>query len=193
MKFKNKDDAEDFMYRGEINGFELGRIPVVFNDDPNAISVGNWGLLPFWAKDESIARNTLNAKIETITEKPSFRTYTKNRCLVPVSAFFEWKWLDNKGKQKQKYRIHTPDGEIFALAGIWAEDKKGDRTVSIVTTDANELMAEIHNNKKRMPVVLKEEEYAHWLQGGSFDDFKDRSEAQLIAEPVDKLPVQTLF
>ena len=193
LKFSSKEALEEFRDRGEINGFELGRIPVVYNDTPNSMDVGKWGLIPFWSKDDSFARNTLNAKIETIHEKPSFKNYTNNRCLIPVTAFFEWKWLDDKGKQKQKYRIHTPDGEIFALAGIWAEDKKGDRTLSIVTTEANTLMAEIHNNKKRMPVVLKEEEYEHWLQGGSFDDFKDRSETELIAVPVELNPVQTLF
>lgn len=193
VKFRTKDEVDEFRERGTINGFELGRIPVVYNDTPNVLDVGKWGLIPFWAKDDSGARKTLNARIETITKLPSFKGSANNRCLVTVSAFFEWKWLDDKGKQKVKHRIHTPDNAIFALAGIWAEDKKGTRTVSIVTTDANELMATIHNSAKRMPVVLLESEYDHWLQGGSFDDFRDRSSVHLIAEPVEPTITKTLF
>jgi putative SOS response-associated peptidase YedK len=195
VRFKSDEEWEEFRNYGTVNGFELSNIPVIYNDTPNYIDVGRWGLIPFWAKDHSIARNTLNAQIETIKEKASFKSYAANRCVVPVSAFYEWKWLDAKGKHKQKFRISTPTDEIFPLAGIWAEDNRGNRSISIVTTEANELMANIHNTKKRMPVVLLDEEMGPWLEGGDFDRFKDRSAVPLVAEAIEPAEPtqQTLF
>jgi len=184
--FKTKVGTDKFAELGLViyNGFSLPEVPAIYGDAREVMDVGRWGLKPFWAKDDKIAMKTLNARIETIEEKPAFRASAKNRCLLPVTAFFEWKWLDENGKKKEKYRIHTEGKDPFALGGIWAEDKDGNRTVSIVTTEANELMAEIHNTKKRMPVVLNADEYDYWLQEGAFEDFKDRTNIELIADIV---------
>lgn len=155
---------------GEFNGFTFPETAVILNSDPDKVDLASWGLMPHWAKQDFKRANTLNARIETIAEKPSFRSYAGNRCLVPVTSFFEWQWLDEKGKEKQKYEIST-GGKVFAMGGIYAE-RNGVITYSIVTTEANELMAEIHNTKKRMPLVLTPENREYWLQGGALEDFK---------------------
>jgi len=155
---------------GVFNGFTHPETAIVLNSDPAKAYLASWGLMPGWAKEDFKRANTLNARIETIEEKPSFRSYAGNRCLVPVTSFFEWQWLDEKGKEKQKYEIGT-GGQVFALGAIYAE-RNGVITYSIITTDANELMAEIHNTKKRMPLVLTSENRDYWLQGGALEDFK---------------------
>lgn len=150
------------------NGFQHPKTPIITNLDTNKIQLFNWGLIPFWAKDESIRKNTLNARIETIEEKPSFRNSINNRCLILADGFYEWQWLDEKGKQKQKYLLSLPNEEAFAFAGLWSEwtdQQTGEviYTYTILTTVANELMAKIHNNKKRMPVIVANE--VDWLNG----------------------------
>lgn len=181
-RFDIEIDMEQWPENSLFSGFAHPELPLIYNDNPTKIQSGKWGLKPFWAKP-GFEKNTLNAKIETLTEKPAFRNSVNNRCLVLVDAFFEWKWLDEKGKSKQKYRLSVPGGEPFALAGIWTETQ-GERSFSIVTTEANELMAEIHNTKKRMPVVLSRNFEIYWLQGGQINDFKDGSETQLSADPM---------
>lgn len=153
---------------GDLNAFAFPATPIITNKDPRAILMGNWGLIPHWAKDDSIRKYTLNARVETIHEKPSFRSSIKNRCLIPADAFYEWQWLDPKGKNKQKYRICTADQQTFAFAGIFTvrfDPNTGDEslTYSILTTAANEFMAEIHNSKKRMPIILPNDLEGEWL------------------------------
>ena len=152
------------------NGFTHPKNPIITNKDSQTIQLFNWGLIPHWAKDSTIRKNTLNARIETIYEKPSFRDAAKNRCLVLVDGFYEWQWLDDKGKKKQKYLITLPDDEAFAFAGLWNEwtDKAtGEiiKTYTILTTEANQLMQEIHNSQKRMPVILPKNNEMEWLAG----------------------------
>lgn len=161
--------AGDMPISTDFNGFAFPETPVLLNRETSVIQPCSWGLLPGWAKSDFKRANTLNARIETIAEKPSFRSYVNNRCLVLVDGFYEWQWLDENGKDKQKYEIGV-GGAPFALAGIWAE-RNGIVTYSIVTTAANELMAEIHNTKKRMPVVLTTDNEQYWLQGGLLQDF----------------------
>src|SRR5690606_7300499 len=100
------------------------------------------------------------ARIETLEEKPSFRNSIKNRCLIPATNFYEWKWLDEKGKKKEKFNIGT-DEELFAFAGlysVWNNPQNGQQmlTYTILTTEANGLMAEIHNNKKKNARCVKQ-------------------------------------
>ena len=157
-------DPEAYTPMEEINAFEFRKTPVIINESKGEIEMFNWGLIPFWAKDDSIKKMTLNAKIETATEKPAFKNAVENRCLTIANGYYEWQWLDPKGKQKQKYLIQPKDQEIFAFAGIYStwKNSKTDEVVnsySILTTEANELMSEIHNNKQRMPVVLKREDW----------------------------------
>ncbi len=171
-----------------INGFTFPKTPVIANDKPDFIRHFQWGLIPYWAKDDSIKKFTLNAKIETIHEKPSYRDSVNKRCLVIVDGFFEWKWLDPKGKSKQKYLITFPGDALFALGGIWSEwanKETGEivKSFSIVTTEANALMSEIHNSQKRMPVILTQQNEQDWLAGKPFDEFKT-IDVELIASAI---------
>lgn len=160
-----------------FNGFTFPITPVIANDNPEEIDFLQWGLIPKWAKDEKIRQYTLNAKIETLHEKPSFRNSVNKRCLVLVDGFYEWKWLDPKGKKKQKYVLSLPNDQPFALAGIWSEWKNPAnglllKTYSIVTTEALGIMREIHNTKLRQPVMLPLEELQdEWLNGISTEEF----------------------
>ena len=168
--------------------FAYPQTPVITNQKPNVIQFLQWGLIPKWATDKTIQKFTVNAKIETLLEKPAFRNNVKNRCLVIVDGFKEWQWLDPKGKKKQPYLITLPTREPFALAGIWSEwvDKETGEmipTYSIVTTAANELMSEIHNTKKRMPVILTPQNERDWLNGNSINSFA-KCEVELLATAI---------
>lgn len=170
-KFENANQYSPSNY----NGFQFPKTPVIANTETNKIQLYHWGLIPSWAKDYSIRKNTLNARIETINEKPAFRNYVNNRCLVLVDGFYEWQWLDEKGKNKQKYLITLPDNEAFAFAGLWSDwmDKTtGEiiKTYTILTTVANELMSRIHNKEKRMPMILTKENEYDWLKGSKINN-----------------------
>lgn len=184
-RFRAKFENEKAYTPSIFNGFQYPKTPVIANDDSHTIKMFNWGLIPVWAKDKEIRKNTLNARIETIEEKPSFRNSVKNRCLVLVDGFYEWQWLDEKGKAKQKYEIGMPDHSAFALAGIWSDwlDRETGElmhTYSILTTDANEQMAIIHNSKKRMPVILRPENEMEWLMGGRLEMVDSEMRAEKI-------------
>ncbi len=163
----------------EYNGFEHPMTPVISSAEPNIIQLFQWGLIPSWAKDTSIQKNTLNAKSETLHEKPAFKNVQHQRCLVIADAFYEWQWLDSKGKEKQKYELTMPSNELFAFAGIWSDwinpvthEKRS--TYAILTAEANELMQKIHNTKKRMPLIVAREHEDAWLKTGisKFDNDK---------------------
>ena len=184
-KFNN---IKQYAARDSINGFSFPRTPVIANRESDVIKHFSWGLIPFWAKDNSIRKYTLNAKIETLHEKPSFRNVIDNRCLIITDGFYEWQWLDPKGKRKQKHLITFPDNQLFTFGGIWSEwvDKETGEIVnsySIVTTEANAFMAEIHNSKKRMPVILTKENETSWLRGEALNAFK-HIEVDLLAKAV---------
>jgi putative SOS response-associated peptidase YedK len=161
---------EDFQPSGEYNGFTFPKTPVISNDDPGKIRMFSWGLIPSWAKDDSLRKNTLNARIESLQDKPSFRPYLQNRCLILADGFYEWQWLDDKGKNKQKYLITLEDEKPFAFAGLWnawMNRSTGSvlNTYTIITCPANELMAKIHNSKLRMPFILPQKDEISWLRG----------------------------
>ena len=137
---------------------------VLPNDSSMKPDFFNWGLIPSWAKDLSIGNRMINARAETLAEKPSFRgPYKYHRCLIPANGFYEWKKRSNS-KAKQPYYIHLKNNGIFAFAGLWDEKQTEDgsllKTCTIITTIPNSLLASIHN---RMPVILPEEGYAEWL------------------------------
>lgn len=168
------------------NGFSFPSTPVITNHKLHEIQLLNWGLIPSWAKDIEFRKNTLNAKIETIGEKPSFKNIQHQRCLVLVDAFFEWQWLDVLGKKKQKFCIEYPNHSPFALAGLWSSWKNPTNgsilnTYTILTTEANEQMSQIHNSKKRMPMILTPEEETIWLQDGKISLERN---VELITTPV---------
>lgn len=123
-----------------------------------------WGLIPFWAKDAKLGYSTINAKSETVATSAMFREPLKRRrCLVPADGFYEWQKLD--AKNRQPWAIGLADGSLFAFAGLWDRwiDKTTQQpleTYTILTTEANELTAPIHN---RMPVILAPRDYERWL------------------------------
>jgi putative SOS response-associated peptidase YedK len=184
-RFKVRFDKEiEYEPSEALNGFTYPKLPVITNKDASNIQLFNWGLIPSWAKDNSFRKNTLNARIETIAEKPSFSNSVQNRCLVLVDGFYEWQWLDDKGKKKQKYELSLPNKEAFALAGLWNEwvdNETGEviPTFTILTIEADELMARIHNSKKRMPVIVSEQEEMMWLQGADIT-LPEKIVAQLV-------------
>ena len=124
-----------------------------------------WGLIPYWCQDPKGGRRPINAKCETVRNLPTFRdAYRRRRCIVPVDGFFEWKAIKGQ-KAKQPYAIAMKDGSPFGLGGLWEnwkEPASGEwiRTFAVITTDANELVAEIHD---RMPLILAPGDYARWL------------------------------
>lgn len=181
-RFNAKFENEELYKPSIYNGFQFPKTPVISTKEPEKIQLFSWGLIPFWAKDNSIRKNTLNARMETITEKPSYRNTVKNRCLILTDGFYEWQWLDENGKQKQKYLLTLPNEEPFAFAGLWSEwtDKQTGEIINsytILTTEANELMSKIHNTKKRMPVIISADNEKDWLNGQELRTQNERLEA----------------
>src|SRR5574343_337890 len=167
-RFRARFEKPEAYQPSIFNGFQFPQTPVITTDKPELIRMLHWGLLPHWANDKGIRKNTLNARIETIAEKPSFRQVIHQRCLVLVDGFYEWQWLDPAGKAKQKYEIGLADHEAFALGGLWSQwtDKETGElltTYAILTTEAKGLMAEIHNSKHRMPVIIAPGQEQAWL------------------------------
>jgi putative SOS response-associated peptidase YedK len=135
------------------------------NNGLNAADFFIWGLIPMWAKDPSIGSRLINARGETIAEKPSFRgSFKHKRCLILADGFYEWKSIASK-KTKIPYFIHMKDRAPFAFAGLWdaweGADGSSVKTCTIITTGPNELMESLHN---RMPVILHPRDYGKWLE-----------------------------
>jgi putative SOS response-associated peptidase YedK len=134
------------------------------NDGANKADFFVWGLIPMWAKDPAMGNRLINARGETVAEKPSFRgSFKYKRCLILADGFYEWK--ANPGtKTKTPYFIHMKDRKPFVFAGLWdsweGPDGSNIKTCTIITTEPNELMNPIHN---RMPVILHTRDYAKWL------------------------------
>jgi putative SOS response-associated peptidase YedK len=145
-------------------------VPVVraAGDGARSLAMLRWGLVPSWAKDAGIGNRLINARLETVHEKPSFRAAAvARRCILPADGFYEWK---KEGKAKQPYRICLEDGAPFGFAGLWERwrDPAGSvmETCAILTTEANEALRAIHH---RMPVILDPAGYAAWLDPGETD------------------------
>jgi putative SOS response-associated peptidase YedK len=186
-RFKAKiRDKKEFATHEHVNGFTFPKTPIITNEHPEVIEHYNWGLIPHWAKDDQIKSMTLNARIETLEDKPSFRDVVSQRCLVIANGFYEWQWLDSKGKNKVKYEIGIDNEELFAFAGLyshWIDSHTGiiKNTYTILTTEANPLMAEIHNHKKRMPVILHPEDEHRWLNSAPINEFAFPYSVNLLA------------
>ena len=150
-----------------------------------------WGLIPAWAKDLKIGSRLINARAETVAEKPSFRAaFKRRRCLIPASGFFEWQKLNGK---KQPMFIQALDGRPLALAGLWETWQSADGSViescAILTTTPNELMAPIHN---RMPVIVEPADYDTWLDPGNEPDQARHLLRPYPAAKMTAYPVSTL-
>lgn len=168
--------TSDYPRHYHASGYDHPDIPVITAQEPDKIQFFSWGLIPWWAKDVAhaarISNQTLNARGETLFEKPAFKdSVTENRCLVLVNGFFEHHHDNNK---TYPYHIRLKDQQPFALAGIWSKWSRVEgvarRSFSIVTTEGNPLLAAIHNNPKlegpRMPLILPREHETTWIREG---------------------------
>jgi putative SOS response-associated peptidase YedK len=136
---------------------------ILLRDEQRVGSMRRWGIVPFWAKDPKAISHPINARSEDAYAKPMFRgPFKSKRCLVPATAFFEWKAIEGQ-KKKQKYRIARADGDLVTLAGLYDRWHRGDdvlETYTILTTAPNALMETIHN---RVPVILGPGDEDEWL------------------------------
>lgn len=170
-------------------GFTHPQCPIIMDDAPNTVVYAKWGLIPAWAaaqdpKEFYKKANTLNAKIEEVHQKASYKKSIDSRCLILAQEFVEYKHVDvgRKTPEKVPYRIFTKDRMPFAIAGLY-NIINGEPTFTLLTTEANELMAEIHNSAKRMPVVLTRDEQKLWLQRDRLEPYHNRTEIELDAIP----------
>ncbi|MGA2823887.1 MAG: SOS response-associated peptidase [Bacteroidales bacterium] len=177
------------IYKARYNCAPTQKLAVISNENPGELSLYRWGLIPFWAKDISIGNKLINAKSETILEKPSFKNCFKSkRCLVLSDGFYEWK----KGIVKKPFRITRRDGSAFAMAGIWDKwtNPEGEeiRSFAILTTVPNSLIEKIHN---RMPVILDMETEKKWIENSPpealIELMKPCEANSLLAYPVSTL------
>ena len=164
-------------------------IPVVLNKDTRDVEMLRWGLIPFWAKDEKIGYRMINARSETIQEKPSFRNaFKQRRCLILADGFYEWQKQSGKAP-KVPYYFRLADGKPFAFAGIWetwgAPEGETVRSCSIITCEPNPLVAEAHN---RMPVLFDKGMMWEWLAEKPADDLQ----AMLAPYPAEKMSARAV-
>lgn len=173
-------------------------VAAIPNNGQNKADLFHWGLIPSWAKDPTIGNRMINARAESLAEKPSFRTaYRRRRCLVIANGYYEWRPEPNK-KSKTPFYIKLKSEKPFAFAGLWetwrsAESAADDTTImscTIITTTPNPLLEPIHN---RMPVILESEVYDQWLD--PTDQSPDKLSLLLKSYPDSKMtayPVSTL-
>ena len=177
---------DDYTPPGRVSGFAHPLLPVITEDDPKTIQLFKWGLIPVWAKEDKaaeLARMTLNAREDTIFEKPSFKdSIVNHRCLLLIDGFYEWR---HEGKAKIPYYITLSDQKPFALGCIYSV-WKGQPTFSIVTTAANPIMEYIHNTKERMPLMLSHQEQRRWI-----DPELTKAEIKELMQPLDESLMKT--
>jgi len=154
-----------FTFKQSYNITPSSYCPIIrLNKEKNEVALCYWGLIPAWVKDRKIT--PINAKAETIREKPFFRmAYRHHRCIIPANGFYEWK--GSKGN-KQPYYFYPADSEFFGFAGLWEIWERPDEVIesfTIITTEANTIMAPIH---ERMPAILNHQDYAEWLYDGEY-------------------------
>ncbi|MFN3341958.1 MAG: SOS response-associated peptidase [Flavobacteriales bacterium] len=167
------------------NGFQFPKCAVITMQDPESIDHIRWGLSPPWTRSRQdafeIRIKTLNARAESIFEKPSFKTaILSKRCLIPATGYFEWM---HEGKKKTPYFISLNDAALLSMGGIhesWIDPESGKaiETFSIVTTEANLLTGKIHNTKQRMPLILERADEEKWL-----DNTLSHSELEKLMRP----------
>lgn len=166
-------------------------LAIIRDEKGNRAGFLKWGLVPSWATDPKIGYKMINARMETVDHKPSFkRLLRRRRCLIPADGFYEWK---RDGDKKQPYRFQLKTKLPFAFAGLWDRWEEGDKVIhscTIITTEANTLVRDVHN---RMPVILRNEAEQIWLDRTIEDSAKLK---QLLlpygAEDMESYPVSTL-
>ena len=166
-------------------------VAVILQEQGRTLDAFKWGLVPFWAKDPKIGNRMINARAETLAEKPAFKAALKRRrCLIPASGYYEWQKTDDG---KVPHYLHMADDRPFAMAGLWegwtSPEEEIIRTCTIITTEANDFAARVHH---RMPVILDPEGQSAWLDPAC-DDPQQLSSI-LIPYPTDDMaahPVST--
>lgn len=145
-------------------------LPAIRNENDEAIEQLAWGLIPEWVDDRDDWYEPINARAETVAEKPTFRSaFDRHRCLVLADGFYEW---TGPSGSRQPYRVVVDDGSLFAMAGLWERwEENGEAVTSttVITTDANDTVGELHD---RMPVMLAEDEEATWLESDDADELQ---------------------
>jgi len=154
--------GSDVKLRASFNIAPTQSVPVVINEDGNRLITCRWGLIPPWSKDPSIGSRMINARAESLAEKPSFKgPFKKHRCLIVADGFYEWKKTESG---KTPVYITRKDGRPLGFAGLYSDWRPAEgetiRTCTIVTTEPNELLEPIHN---RMPVIIKPDDRDRWL------------------------------
>ncbi|OPY31866.1 MAG: hypothetical protein A4E32_01470 [Methanomassiliicoccales archaeon PtaU1.Bin124] len=144
-------------------------VPIVLRNSPNHLEVMRFGLVPSWAKEEKAGLKLINARCETVREKPMFRKLlAKHRCLVPATGFYEWMDTD---EGKVPYYVHRKDNKLFAFAGLYDRWRSPEgeliSSFTIITTNPNDIVRPLHD---RMPVILHESDEDKWLDGGDLED-----------------------
>jgi putative SOS response-associated peptidase YedK len=176
---------DEYYYTESYNIAPTQKVVAIINDGRiNRMGHLKWGLIPAWAKDAKIASKLINARSETVHEKPSFKkSFSQRRCLIPMDSFFEWKRIE---KTKTPMRIKMKDDSLFAVAGLWDtwQSPTGEaiHTCTILTTEPNDLMKDIHD---RMPVILPKEHQSIWLDSTIHDNEQLRS--LLLPFPADEM------
>src|SRR6478672_6149276 len=186
----------DWYQSNFINGFSHPNIPILHDRHPGQIITNyTWGLLPH-GRSEDFRKNTLNARVETLEDKPSFTNYLNNRCCIITDGYYDWHWNDEKGKSKTKYQVNSQEAEIFCLAGIYNSftDPAGKvwNTYSIATTSPDPTMKWVHNRKamegdERMPIMLRTGDEQAWMDVKShpLDFAYPNYQPSLVAFPAD--------
>lgn len=212
-RYALSSDAQDIALEFDASGKPEVFLPADWNISPtkkiyfvNAsdhsgdirnLEIGSWGLVPSWSKDATRAASAINARIESVSEKPSFRSAFKSkRCLVPANGYYEWATEVGDFKPKQPFYISNKDQTLLSMAGIyeeWVNPKSGEilTSVSIITRESTGEIAKIHH---RMPVILPRDRWSHWLSADSLNkeqinEYLDllelpKPDAGLVAKPV---------
>lgn len=155
-------------------------VPAIRAEDGHrALRLLRWGLIPAWARDKGFGYKCINARAETVADKPAFRSaFRARRCLIPASGFYEWR---REGAAKQPYCIRPADDAPFAMAGLWEHWEGEDEVIescTIIVTAANEQLSALHD---RMPVILRPDDYGTWLD----PDVRDRERLTGLLQPYD--------
>lgn len=155
--------VDESVYRPRYNAAPGQLLPIITGQTPNVLTYCKWGLVPHWAKDPRIGYKMINARAETVAEKPAYKSLFKHqRCLVIADGFYEWQQVDKK--VKHPYRIQLSNGKAYAMAGLWSSWKDAEgkslHSFTIITVPANPLVANIHD---RMPAILPKPHERWWI------------------------------
>lgn len=180
-RFRIREYGGQHIPRYNIAPTQSNPVVLVSEENKRIMTPMRWGLIPSWAKEESIGNKMINARIETITQKPSFKTaFAKRRCLVPADGYYEWRKTGAPGK-KSPFRITLKSRELFAFAGLWDvwKNEEGEKIKSytIITAEADELVAKIH---PRMPIILRAENEDNWID----PTIKDVRAIEKLLQPI---------